>query len=161
MVTIQTKLFFYHWCPFEFKQTNSVSKAFVTTEKIKYKLVNFFHIRKRILCFITSSALHAHKWCRKYWETKVSLRYETSATKMPHLYLNSSSETEIKFIYWMYLIENGWYKILPHDPHHNGKFEKKRFWGTPLILAYPAPGFLGGKIASSYKLQNICSKKLN
>ena len=78
---------------------------------------------------------------RNIEKLNVSLRYETYAPRISHPCLNSSSQTEIKFIYCMYLIENGWSKTPPHDPHHNDKYEKKRFWGTPFILAFSAPAF--------------------
>ena len=79
---------------------------------------------------------------RNIEKLNVSLRYETYTPRISHPCLNSSSQTEIKFIYCLYLIENGWSKTPPHDPHHNGKSEKKkRFWGTPFILAFSAPAF--------------------
>ena len=78
---------------------------------------------------------------RNIEKRNVSLRYESYAPRISHPCLNSSSQTEIKFIYCMYLIENGWSKTPPHDPHHNDKYEKKRFWGTPFILAFSAPAF--------------------
>ena len=81
---------------------------------------------------------------RNIEKRNVSLRYESYAPRISHPCLNSSSQTEIKFIYFMYLIENGWSKTPPHDPHHNDKYEKKRFWGTPFILAFSAPAFWEG-----------------
>ena len=78
---------------------------------------------------------------RNIEKLNVSLRYKTYVPRISHPCLNSSSQTEIKFIYCMYLIENGWSKTPPHDPHHNDKYEKKRFWGTPFILAFSAPAF--------------------
>ena len=78
---------------------------------------------------------------RNIEKRNVSLRYKSYAPRISHPCLNSSSQTESKFIYCMYLTENGWSKTPPHDPHHNDKYEKKRFWATPFILAFSAPAF--------------------
>ena len=99
---------------------------------------------------------------RNIEKRNVSLRYESYAPRISHPCLNSSSQTEIKFIYCMYLIENGWSKTPPHDPHHNDKYEKKRFWGTPFILAFSAPAFWEGPDESLKLDKLLCnaSKKI-
>ena len=95
-------------------------------------------------------------------ERNIEKRYESYAPRISHPCLNSSSQTEIKFIYCMYLIENGWSKTPPHDPHHNDKYEKKRFWGTPFILAFSAPAFWEGPDESLKLDKLLChaSKKI-
>ena len=99
---------------------------------------------------------------RNIEKRNVSLRYESYAPRISHPCLNSSSQTESKFIYCMYLIENGWSKTPPHDPHHNDKYEKKKVLRNTLHFSFFNPCFLGGawrvfktrQIASPCKQEN-------
>ena len=126
-------------------------------EKLKYLMeVIDYLIIKRL------SGIRKLKYPICIRERNIEKRYESYALRISHPCLNSSSQTEIKFIYCMYLIENGWSKTPPHDPHHNDKYEKKRFWGTPFILAFSAPAFWEGPDESLKLDKLLChaSKKI-
>ena len=126
-------------------------------EKLKYLMeVIDYLIIKRL------SGIRKLKYLICIRERNIEKRYESYAPRISHPCLNSSSQTEIKFIYCMYLIENGWSKTPPHDPHHNDKYEKKRFWGTPFILAFSAPAFWEGPDESLKLDKLLChaSKKI-
>ena len=126
-------------------------------EKLKYLMeVIDYLIIKRL------SGIRKLKYPICIRERNIEKRYESYAPRISHPCLNSSSQTEIKFIYCMYLIENGWSKTPPHDPHHNDKYEKKRFWGTPFILAFSAPAFWEGPDESLKLDKLLCnaSKKI-
>ena len=126
-------------------------------EKLKYLMeVIDYLIIKRL------SGIRKLKYPICIRERNIEKRYESYAPRISHPCLNSSSQTEIKFIYCLYLIENGWSKTPPHDPHHNDKYEKKRFWGTPFILAFSAPAFWEGPDESLKLDKLLChaSKKI-
>ena len=126
-------------------------------EKLKYLMeVIDYLIIKRL------SGIRKLKYPICIRERNIEKRYKSYALRISHPCLNSSSQTEIKFIYCMYLIENGWSKTPPHDPHHNDKYKKKRFWGTPFILAFSAPAFWEGPDESLKLDKLLChaSKKI-
>ena len=149
-----------------FAQGSSVSKEVLRMrgeiEKLKYLMEVIDYLIIKRLSGIRKLKYPIYIWERNIENLKVSLRYESYAPRISHPCLNSSSQTEIKFIYCMYLIENGWSKTPPHDPHHNDKYEKKRFWATPFILAFSAPAFWE-KPDESLKLDKLlrhASKKI-
>ena len=92
----------------------------------------------------------------------VFLRYESYAPRISHPCLNSSSQTEIKFIYCMYLIENGWSKTPPHDPHHNDKYEKKKVLRNTVHFSFFSPCFLGGawRVSKTRQIASPCKQEI-
>ena len=98
---------------------------------------------------------------RNIEKLNVSLRYETYTPRISHPCLNSSSQTEIKFIHCLYLIENGWSKTPPHDPHHNGKSEKKKVLRNTLHFSFFSPCFLGGawRVSKTRQIASPCKQE--
>ena len=78
---------------------------------------------------------------RNIEKLNVSLRYKTYVPRISHPCLNSSSQTEIKFIYCIYLMRMADPKLLHMILITMANPKKKRFWGTPFILAFSAPAF--------------------
>ena len=99
---------------------------------------------------------------RNIEKLNVSLSYKTYVPRISHPCLNSSSQTEIKFIYCIYLTENGWSKTPPHDPHHNGKSEKKKVLRNTLHFSFFSPCFLGGtwRVSKTRQIASPCKQEI-
>ena len=130
-------------------------------EKLKYLMEVIDYLTIKRLSDIRKLKYPIYIRERNIENLNVSLRYESYAPRISHPCLNSSSQTEIKFIYCIYLIENGWSKTPPHDPHHNGKSEKKKVLRNTLHFSFFSPCFLGGawRVSQTRQIASPCKQE--